>query len=54
MKKRRSLWALWGLCLLGTCFLSSCGDPDQPIGDMKWEVILPEGLIVTPEVPAAA
>ena len=54
MKKRRSLWVLWGLCLLGTCFLSSCGDPDQPIGDMKWEVILPEGLIVTPEVPAAA
>lgn len=54
MKKRRSRWVLWGLCLLGSGFLSSCGDPNQPIGDMKWEVILPEGLIVTPEVPAAA
>ena len=54
MKRSKGMGLFLSLCLLGTCFLSSCGDPDQPIGDMKWEVILPEGLIVTPEVPAAA
>lgn len=54
MKRSKGMGLFLSVCLLGTCFLSSCGDPDQPIGDMKWEVILPEGLIVTPEVPAAA
>lgn len=54
MKRSKGMGLFLSLCLLGTCFLSSCGDPDQPIGGMKWEVILPEGLIVTPEVPAAA
>lgn len=54
MKRRKGMGLFLSVCLLGTCFLSSCGDPDQPIGGMKWEVVLPEGLIVTPEVPAAA
>lgn len=54
MKRSKGMGLFLSVCLLGTCFLSSCGDPNQPIGDMKWEVILPEGLIVTPEVPAAA
>lgn len=54
MKRSKGMGLFLSVCLLGTCFLSSCGDPDQPIGGMKWEVILPEGLIVTPEVPAAA
>ena len=53
MKRSKGMGLFLSVCLLGTCFLSSCGDPDQPIGDMKCEVILPEGLIVTPEVPAA-
>lgn len=54
MKRSKGMGLFLSVCLLGTCFLSSCGDPDQPIGGMKWEVVLPEGLIVTPEVPAAA
>lgn len=54
MKRSKGMGLFLSVCLLGTCFLSSCGDPDQPIGDMKWDVVLPEGLIVTPEVPAAA
>ena len=54
MKRSKGMGLFLSVCLLGTCFLSSCGDPDQLIGDMKWDVVLPEGLIVTPEVPAAA